>query len=206
MKKLTLKERFTQLLSLYSQDTELVSTLWNEIETHYTEKHRTYHNLKHLDEIFSYFDTYENELENSNLISFSIFYHDVIYNIWKKDNEEKSADFAMQELQELLSKNDLSTIFNQILATKTHEGSDNDTRFLIDFDLAILGQSSEVYQQYAKLIRKEYKLIPEIVYKKGRKKVLQHFINKPFIYKTDTFINLYEKQAKLNLKTELNKL
>ncbi|WP_231970178.1 HD domain-containing protein [Tenacibaculum jejuense] len=206
MKKLTLKERFTQLLSLYSQDNELISSLWNELEKHYKEKHRTYHNLKHLEEIFSYFDRYKDELKDSNLVSFSIFYHDVVYNIWKKDNEEKSADFAVDRLRKLLSKDDLNIIFNQIIATKTHEGSDNDTRFLIDFDLAILGQSSEIYQQYAKLIRKEYKLVPDILYKNGRKKVLHHFIDKPFIYKTNTFTDRYEKQAKFNLKTELNTL
>ncbi|WP_100926013.1 HD domain-containing protein [Tenacibaculum sp. SZ-18] len=100
----------------------------------------------------------------------------------------------------------LEIIKEQILATKTHESEHLDAQYLIDFDLAILGQPSEVYQQYSKLIRTEYKLVPSLLYKQGRKKVLQHFIDKPFIYKTDTFIAKYEQQAKTNLKKELNTL
>ncbi len=206
MKKLTLQERFTDLLSRFTNDTTLISSLWKSIESKYTEKHRTYHNLKHLEELFSYFDDYKTHLEQPDLVAFSIFYHDIIYNIWKKDNEEKSANFALEVLSTLLPKLSLEIIKEQIIATKTHESEYLDTQYLIDFDLAILGQSSEVYQQYSKLIRTEYKLVPSLLYKQGRKKVLQHFIDKPFIYKTDSFIEKYEHQAKTNLKEELNTL
>ena len=75
---------------------------------------------------------------------------------------------------------------------------------MIDFDLAILGQQEDIYLNYTKLIRKEYKLVPSLLYKNGRKKVLQHFIDKPFIYATNKFRGLYEDQAKMNLKNELN--
>ena len=204
MKKLTLQERFTDLLSRFTNDTSLISSLWKSIESKYTEKHRTYHNLKHLEELFSYFDDYKTHLELPDLVSFSIFYHDIIYNIWKKDNEEKSADFALEVLSTLLPELSLEIIKEQIIATKTHESAHLDTQYLIDFDLAILGQSSVVYQQYSKLIRTEYKLVPSLLYKQGRKKVLQHFIDKPFIYKTDTFIAKFEEQAKTNLQNELN--
>jgi len=72
--------------------------------------------------------------------------------------------------------------------------------------LGILGQSPEVYLKYTKSIREEYKSVPTFLYTKGRKKVLHHFINKPFIYATATFQKLYEEQAKLNLINELNAL
>ena len=77
---------------------------------------------------------------------------------------------------------------------------------MVDFDLAILGQSEYIYKNYTQLIREEYKLIPKIIYKTGRKKVLQHFIDKPFIYATDQFKALFETQAKKNLITELKSL
>ena len=201
-----LKLRFIELLKNYTENQSVISDLWKSIETKYTEKHRTYHNLKHLEELFSYFDDYKTHLEQPDLVAFSIFYHDIIYNIWKKDNEEKSADFALEVLNTLLPELSLEIIKEQIVATKTHESEHLDTQYLIDFDLAVLGQSSEVYQQYSKLIRTEYKLVPSLLYKQGRKKVLQHFIDKPFIYKTNSFIEKFEEQAKTNLQNELNNI
>ncbi|CAM1339977.1 conserved hypothetical protein [Tenacibaculum amylolyticum] len=206
LKKLTLENRFKNLIRLYTTDSDVISRLWEQLYVRYTEKHRTYHNLQHLKELFGYYDTYIGELSQPNLVAFSIFYHDIIYNIWKKDNEEKSAKVALQSLATIISRSELNIINEQIIATKTHESNFSDTQFLIDFDLAILGQSTAVYQQYATLIRTEYKLVPDFLYYKGRKKVLQHFIDKPFIYKTEVFINLYEKAAKKNLVEELNQL
>lgn len=77
---------------------------------------------------------------------------------------------------------------------------------MIDFDLAILGSPIARYNLYSELIRKEYRKVPTFLYKKGRKKMLKHFLEKPFIYSTSTFKILYEKQAKKNLQAELNSL
>ncbi len=202
-----LEKRFENLLINYTDDAELIKGFWKKIHNKYSESHRAYHNLNHLEELFRYYDQFESQLENTNTIAFSIYYHDVIYNIWKKDNEERSADYAIDELSKIsLSKEKLENIQEQILATKTHESNNNDSKLLIDFDLAILGQSEEIYEGYTKAIRKEYKLVPNLLYKKGRKKVLSLFLNKKSIYKTETFVNLYEEKARVNLRNELKDL
>ena len=200
-----LENRFFQLLEKYAKDKVFIQQLWIRICEKYSESHRAYHNLTHLKELFSYF-TYQHHLENPDAISFSIFYHDVIYNIWKKDNEKKSADFALLELKDTLSKSSLKNIYQQIIATKTHQASDNDTQFLVDFDLIILGKSPEVYTNYTQLIRKEYRLVPWFMYKKGRKKVLHHFLERKTIYGSNIFKELFEEQARINLTNELNTL
>lgn len=201
-----LQNRFNSLLNDYTSNTALITSLWNDIEIHYSEEHRMYHNLQHLAEVFSCFDTYENHLESPDMVAFSIFYHDIIYNVWKKDNEERSADFAFKKLTGLINDPHLSEICNQILATKTHNAKNNDTQWLVDFDLAILGQNDNTYKKYTELILKEYKTVPSFIYKKGRKKVLQHFLDKSFIFATPIFRELYEKQAKENLYNELQSL
>lgn len=204
---MTLKQRFNQLIAPYTNETLLIDALWVELEANYSQPHRTYHNQKHLQELFTYFDTYKQHLEAPTLVAFSIFYHDIIYSIWKKDNEEKSALLAIDRLASLrLHSHELDSIQEQIMATKSHTTIHADTAWMIDFDLGILGQSPEVYLKYTKSIREEYKSVPALLYTKGRKKVLQHFINKPFIYATATFQKLYEEQAKLNLINELNAL
>ena len=134
----------------------------------------------------------------------AIYYHDYVYSIWKKDNEEQSALKAIQVLQDAGFNTDgIHRIDQLILCTKHHNGTSNDENLLIDFDLTILGQSEEVYHDYAVKIRKEYAKIPGIMYRKGRKKVLQHFLDKPNIYQTTLFKSTYEKQARANLSNEL---
>ncbi|MDY0779498.1 hypothetical protein [Tenacibaculum sp. IB213877] len=198
-----LKQRFFNLVSAYTKDQDLIDSLWKDISKHYSEKHRAYHNIQHITELFKYYDIYKEHIKKPDLLAFSIFYHDIIYNIWKKNNEEKSADFAVEKLSKLISSKNLNIIKNHIIATKAHHTEDNDTKWMIDFDLAILGQSSHTYKNYTQLIKEEYQLVPSIIYKKGRKKVLQHFLDKPFIYATELFRELYEMKARENLKNEL---
>lgn len=200
----TLQHRFKKLFYSYSNDFQLIKSLWQEIESHYTEPHRAYHNLTHLEELFEYYKIYRKELKKPDLVAFAIFYHDIIYGIWNKKNEEQSAEKALKVLQKLsLSHENLKEIESHILATKSHTATSNDAKWMIDFDLAILGSNPEKYQHYSQLIRREYNKVPWLLYKRGRKKMLKHFIDKPFIYSTSAFRNLYEKQAKLNLEQEL---
>jgi predicted metal-dependent HD superfamily phosphohydrolase len=142
---------------------------------------------------------------NFNNISFSVFYHDVIYDATSKLNEEKSAEFAQSRLQKSgLNEYDLSEISKQILATKSHQKSENsDINYLLDADLSILGKDSETYLDYTKKIRKEYSIYPDFLYKPGRKKVLQHFLELENIFKTEDFRDRYELQAKENIEVEI---
>ncbi|TMM52030.1 hypothetical protein FEE95_21710 [Maribacter algarum] len=202
-----LKERYAKIFSKYVLTENEVVALWNELAGTYGQKFRKYHNLGHLTELFAYFDKFKDEIENTEEMLLAIYYHDFIYSIWKKDNEEKSAIKATQVLQDLgFDEDRIQRIEALILCTKHHNGKSYDEKLLIDFDLAILGQSEEVYQDYARKIRKEYAKIPSIMYRKGRKKVLQHFLDKSTIYQTKGFQSAFEKQARANLSNELNTL
>jgi predicted metal-dependent HD superfamily phosphohydrolase len=93
------------------------------------------------------------------------------------------------------------------MATKDHQaGSDKGTLYLLDFDLAILGENLQTYAEYVQKIRAEYALYPDFLYNRGRKKVLQHFLDRDTIFKTREFIDNYESQARENLKAELKEL
>jgi predicted metal-dependent HD superfamily phosphohydrolase len=204
---MNLKTRFEELLSYHSSDTLLVRKLWNELNSKYLESFRAYHNLNHLEEIFNYFDQYQALIEKPTLLALSIFYHDSIYSIWSNDNEEKSAAYAKECLELIgLDNADISIIQEQIIATKTHTGTSKDTLWMIDFDIAILGQSWNTYEDYTKKIRLEYNTVPSFIYKKGRKKVLQHFLKKEFIYSSTIFQETFETNAKENLTKELKSL
>lgn len=205
---MNLKERFTQNCFKFSQDQNLIEHLWLEIEKKYTEKGRYYHNLQHLENMFSELDRVKGNIIRFTNINFSVFYHDVIYDASSKSNEEKSAKMAQTRLTQInLNESDIDKIFNQILATKAHQKSeDNDINYLLDADLSILGKDSETYIEYTKKIRKEYSIYPDFLYKPGRKKVLQHFLILENIFKTEYFKTRYEEQAKENIEAELSNL
>ena len=90
---------------------------------------------------------------------------------------------------------------------KTSPGTrDDDTNYFTDADLSILGSDSDSYLTYTKQIRKEYSYFPDLLYKPGRRKVLEHFLEMGNIFKTKYFQDKFEIQAKINILGELKSL
>lgn len=203
-----LKKTFYDLVSNYIMDTIHIDRLWTELESAYSNKKRHYHNLTHLENLLIQLTEIKSKIMDFNTILFSMFYHDIVYNTLKSDNEEKSAELAEKKLTEIffpIEKIKLCT--SQILATKSHIISENnDTNMFTDADLSILGSEWETYNSYSQQIRKEYSIYPDILYNLGRKKVLNHFLRMKTIFKTDYFHAKYEIQARKNLKMELRLL
>ncbi len=91
-----------------------------------------------------------------------------------------------------------------IMLTQKHNPSATDQlgTQLIDLDLSILGSSSTYYQEYTKNIRKEYTMIPNMLYNPGRIKVINSFLELDKIFKTPQFESM-EIKARVNLTHEL---
>ncbi|GAA4152867.1 hypothetical protein GCM10022217_08000 [Chryseobacterium ginsenosidimutans] len=203
-----LKERFLKICLPFTQDQNLIESLWSEIQKKYTERERYYHNLEHLENMFSELDSVKDRISNFSNISFSVFYHDVIYDASSRINEEESSEFAKLRLQKLnLDPDCIGKISEQIIVTKAHQKSiDRDTNYLLDADLSILGKDLETYIDYTKKIRKEYSIYPDLLYKPGRKNVLKHFLALENIFKTEDFQEKYEVQARENIQFEIGGL
>ena len=202
-----LEKKFQILCSNYSQDIQVIDNLWNTIKDSYNTSTRHYHNLNHLVYIYK-------ELEHLNFskqvwqeLQFTLFYHDIIYDVKKDNNEEQSAIVAQQELSLInIEKKNIKNIMQLINETKIHQTNSKNNAYFLDADLAILGTSNSEYQKYIIKIRKEYAFYTDEVYKKGRKKVLNFFLNKKRIFQTFHFYNKYEKQSRSNLLSEYHQL
>ncbi|MDR6403714.1 MULTISPECIES: hypothetical protein [Chryseobacterium] len=205
---MNLKERFIQNCLQFSNDQDIIDDLWTEIETKYSQKSRYYHNLEHLEIMFSELESVKNKIQNFTEVSFSVFYHDIIYDATSKLNEEKSAEFSEIRLKKLnVNSESIEKISQQILATKSHLKSDvNDINYLLDADLVILGKDLETYIDYTEKIRKEYAIYPDLLYKPGRRKVLKHFLELENIFKTEDFREKYEVRARGNILFEIERL
>jgi len=183
--------------------------LFLDIKKHYTEAHRAYHNLSHIYTLLKITEQYKSEIENSRILELAIWYHDIIYRATRKDNEVKSAEYALDVLLEsTVSLLELEHLKSLIISTKKHEYLiDNfDNRFLLDIDLGVLATSRETYTKYASAIREEYRIYPDFLYKKGRRKVLKHFLEREWIYFTNVFRDLHEANARTNLEWEIETL
>ena len=202
-----IKQEFLQSLSKYTADRTQPERMWVEIERKYNKKDRHYHNLLHLDAMLSELEAYKTSFETWDVIVFAIAYHDMVYNVLKKNNEERSAEVAVKSLSATsFPKSSIGFCRQLILATKRHEPHDKETDLFTDADLSVLGSNPATYLEYSKHIRREYWIYPDVMYNPGRKKVLVHFLEMDRIFKTEPFYQKYESSARKNLHAELDNL
>lgn len=202
-----LQNIFSELLARYAPSAD-ASQLWREIETAYSGNKRYYHTLSHLHHLLKELQPFLQTLASPDSVLFALYYHDIVYNVLRHDNEAKSAVLAAKRLTALHVPEDMINACNAlIMATASHQVSNNnDIDLFTDADLAVLGSNNDTYMAYANNIRREYSIYPDMVYHAGRKKVLSHFLAMPNIYKTQHFAMLYEQQARLNMTNELKLL
>ena len=201
---MNLRKIYSELLFKIGFSANEIQQNWADLEKAYSKKSRYYHNLTHLKEMIASFEIYRDKLQNPNEVLFSIFYHDFVYSASKKDNELKSAEYALAILPENSNLNK-QLVFDAICATQQHQqNAIEDINWLIDFDLKILTKDWEDYKIYFEQIRKEYHIYPDFLYKPGRAKALKHFLENEFIFQTDEFRNLYEEKARANIEKEIS--
>ena len=201
---MNLQKIYSELLFKIGFSANEIQQNWADLEKAYSKKSRYYHNLTHLKEMIASFEIYRDKLQNPNELLFSIFYHDFVYSASKKDNELKSAEYALAILPENSNLNK-QLVFDAICATQQHQqNAIEDINWLIDFDLKILTKDWEDYKIYFEQIRKEYHIYPDFLYKPGRAKALKHFLENEFIFQTDEFRNLYEEKARANIEKEIS--
>lgn len=203
-----LQEIFSALTSKTSNDQNLCHALWKELAFNYGLPSRRYHNLTHLENLIQELEPCRMFIQDHDVVLYSVFYHDIVYDVLNKDNEERSAAMAVEALNLLgIDEYKVTRCAQQILATKSHTfHSDNDANLFTDADLSILGKDEKTYKRYGEQVRREYAVYEDEVYYPGRAKVLQHFLAMPRIYKTDFFHTLYEESARKNMLYELDNI
>lgn len=180
---------------------------FNQLIPIYSSPDRAYHNLAHIQACLTEFEAVRSLANDPIAMQTAIYFHDVVYDTHAHDNEERSADFAREQLQKSGADETLiSTVVELILATKHNQPVSGDAALLVDIDLAILGKPADEFDRYDAAIRQEYAWVSEEAYRAGRSKILQSFLDRPSIYQTDYFRNQYEVHARLNLQHALLRL
>ncbi|MEN8625638.1 HD domain-containing protein [Psychrobacter proteolyticus] len=206
---------FVQHLSAMTSDIlpKQIDRLWQDIVTRYGEPQRAYHTLNHIEQLLVQFENIKHYLAEPHITALALYYHDVIYDPTRSDNELKSADFATDALSPYLSPEQCQQIYALIMMTANHQIDESidsvkysDAAYLLDMDLSILGAPWPTYKQYAKAIRQEYAHVADDNYRDGRTAVLQGLLAHPKLYLTDHYYNQLETQARDNINHELTLL
>ncbi|MCP4221410.1 MAG: hypothetical protein GY765_42685 [bacterium] len=205
-----LRDIWHTLAGQYTQNREAGDNCFSEILENHSAPNRFYHNTDHIENLLHLIHEFRELLADPAALCFAAFYHDIIYDPTRRDNEHQSAQLAQRRLTQLKAPTQtIDWVTALIRATQTHtltaeiDNFDNiDGAFFLDIDLAILGAPCETYNTYASAIRKEYAHVPDDVYARERKKVLQHFLDRDAIYRTAPLNERFGEQAVKNMRKE----
>ena len=170
---------------------------------------RHYHTLQHLDNLLHRLDAAD--LHDRPLVELAVWYHDAVYHALKSDNEARSAAEALAFLQDSA----LAPARQQRVAFLIHRTADHtqpqppadtDLHHFLDADLSILGAPAAEYRAYARQVRQEYRLVPDLLYRPGRRKVLARLLAAPVLYHTPALRAELDAAARRNLAVELAEL
>jgi predicted metal-dependent HD superfamily phosphohydrolase len=171
----------------------------------YTGPGRHYHDIGHVEDCLAALAAVEDlDAAEREILTEAIWWHDVVYDPTRSDNEELSARLAEAQVRPDLA----AEVGRLIRLTRTHQVEPGDRlgAILISIDLSILGADAARYDAYAAAIRQEYSHVAEHDYRAGRAEVLRRFAARPVIFPDPGFAARHDRQARDNLARELASL
>lgn len=171
---------------------------------------RHYHGMTHIEAMLALLDANRGAFSDPEAVEAAIWFHDAIYDSRRSDNEERSAELARETLNRSVEEARLARILAMIRATAGHlvpelspETAKHDAALFLDIDLSILGAPAAAFDAYEAAVRREYAWVEDHAWRSGRTKVLLSFLDRPAIFHTARFANLYEARARDNITRSL---
>ena len=182
--------------------------VFDALLTRYSEPHRAYHTLRHIDECFAHFEKVRSECSHAAEVELAIWFHDAIYDPRSSQNEDLSAEWAERVLRSAGASEVVAKRIRDLVLVTRHNATPGsaDGQVLIDIDLSILGAPAERFDEYEAQVRREYEWVPEPAFRAARAKILEEFVARPSIYSTEWCHQHLEEQAQRNLRRSLAQL
>jgi predicted metal-dependent HD superfamily phosphohydrolase len=174
----------------------------------WSEPHRRYHDLAHLAAVLGIVGELADAADDPDAVRLAAWYHDVVYDPQRPDNEQVSAERARAGLRGLVDEARIAEVERLVLLTAGHDPAPDDANgaVLCDADLAVLASPPEAYATYASAVRAEYGHLPDEVFTAGRAAVLEHLLALPALYRLPAVAGQWTARARANLTAELSLL
>jgi predicted metal-dependent HD superfamily phosphohydrolase len=195
---------------------DICDTTYKWIQSAYTAPGRIYHDTDHISRCLMELDKAKSvpyaPVAYRSYIEYALWFHDVIHNLRAAPgtNESLSAGFARAFIQEhnakggnLVSKLILTTNHQMSEALCTHGGEDQlACQYMVDIDLSGLGYEYDWFREDNYNVWREYEYagFSWDEFKAGNRKFLAKLLERPHIYYTQEFQDLYEARAQDNIK------
>lgn len=183
------------------------------LATAYAHPPRAYHNLTHVTEVLGHVDAMAARVpwRQPREVFLAACYHDAIYQPGQRDNEARSADFALAQIAEHLPAAgiDGARVRALILLTARHgklgpDDVDAEAARFLDCDMAILGADGDAFDRYDRAIAEEYRgVVPAFLFRFQRRRFLRALLTKPRIYLSEEGHALWDANARVNLARAL---
>jgi predicted metal-dependent HD superfamily phosphohydrolase len=182
--------------------------LQGELIARYREPHRKYHTVQHLEECFGKLDEVRALAEHPAEIELALWFHDAIYDVKRRDNEKKSADWARASASAAGAPAAACDRVHALVMATRHKAipRGTDAEILVDVDLSILGAAPERFDEYEHQVREEYAWVPDFLFRRKRTAILKEFLARPRIFSSALFHDRYERQARSNIERSLGQL
>jgi predicted metal-dependent HD superfamily phosphohydrolase len=194
--------RLISLLSSWGADAATVAPVASDIVARYSEPHRRYHTLEHIEEMLAVADSLDATAE----VHCAVWMHDVVYEPTRPGSEAQSAAYADDVLGTLGAPAAFRDEVTRLIETTVqHDPDESDVNGLIlaDADLAILGATRDRYERYVRDVRTEYAHIDDDAWRAGRTVVIDGFLHRPVLFHAWQLRESRETQARANLRAEL---
>ncbi len=204
-----LRRQWDDLMQVYGLNAAQTEAVFTDLVAHYEGDGRYYHNLRHIQNVLETIESVRHYADDMAAIKLAAWFHDVIYDVQRNDNETQSAIYAANVLHELgIDAATIAKVSRMIRATKHNSGcpEDVDCQIMLDADLATFASDWELQLEIEKAIRQEFSFVPEDVYREGRKVILQNFLKRDRIYCTDVIYNQREVGARQNIERTIKTL
>jgi predicted metal-dependent HD superfamily phosphohydrolase len=189
-------------------DSPTSRTEWAALVEAWSQPHRRYHGLAHLAAVLGLVGELAAAATDPDAVRLAAWYHDVVYDPRRDDNEQVSAERARAGLRGLVDDDRVAEVARLVLLTAGHDPQpgDADGAVLCDADLAVLAGPPEAYAGYASAVREEYGHLPDEVFVAGRIAVLEHLLALPELYRLTAVAAGWTPRARANMTAELTLL
>jgi predicted metal-dependent HD superfamily phosphohydrolase len=189
-------------------DSPTSRTEWAAVVEAWSQPHRRYHGLAHLAAVLGLVGELGGSAHDPAAVRLAAWYHDVVYDPRRDDNEQVSAERARAGLRGLVEEHRVAEVARLVLLTAGHDPEPGDANgaVLCDADLAVLAGPPEAYAAYASAVREEYAHLPDEVFVPGRAAVLEHLLALPALYRLPEVAAEWTPRARANLTAELSQL
>jgi predicted metal-dependent HD superfamily phosphohydrolase len=181
-------------------------TEWAAVVDAWGQPHRRYHDLAHLAAVLGVIGALEGAAADPAAVRLAAWYHDVVYDPRRGDNEEVSAERARAGLRGLVPDERVEEVVRLVLLTAGHDADPGDANgaVLCDADLAVLAGPPDAYAAYASAVREEYGHLTDAEFTAGRIAVLQHLLGLETLFRLPAVAAEWTPPARANLTAELS--